>query len=277
MKDLISEFRSGLAGRRAVVAAVLLLLLVSILTLGCSGSEEEGESAEVQKVNREYFAKWLKHRSQFFDIRYSPNEDLHSRMEALGQKVDEVLGFNAMILRTKPPDSLFLMIFENATEAQNLMGRTLPYYSNDTVYYHVAAPLGVAVAQLMLDRAATEEIRYQCVAEGYPTLVDFSGFNYHQMALDYLERGNSYAVSDLFLDANYEQMQTSIRKIQAASFLGYLTYTYGAAPLVALIKHHENVDQAMKATTGKTLDQLAGEWEANLTKLAALEGTEAQP
>lgn len=271
-------------GRKNTVR-YMAIILASFLALcfvgGCdSGTEDEsaeGERTPSADLGREYYADWLKHRSKYFEIRYAPNEDLHSRIQAIGEKMDEVILFNSMVLRTKPPDSLFVMLFENKTEGNRVTGKLLPFYSNDTIYYEVMSPIGLAISDYMLHKAAGDSIPYKFIEEGYPALLDFSGFNYHEMAQEYFDREEGYTAMQLVDNEIYSSMMRGPRRTLAASFIAFLTYTYGSAPIVGLLRQEGTAEDILQLATKKSIPELHADWERELPALAEIKSNEAQP
>ena len=244
-------------------AVIIAMSFILCLVVGCGGDsdKQEGEETSGSDFGREYYANWLKYRSKYFELRYAPNEEVHERMKAIGDRMDEVLLFNSMVLRTKPPDSIFVMLFENRIEGNKVTGGMLPYFSNDTIYYDLMAPIGKAISDLMLHKAAKDTIRFDFLAEGYPTMLDFSGQNYHQMAQQFFDRKEGYTAMQLIDNEIFNSMTKNPRRILSASFIAYLTYTYGSAPMVGLLRMDGTSKEILEATTKKSIEELHAEWE----------------
>lgn len=276
-----------------IVATVFIAALSTVLLTGCGKDNGDEQSAESgAKYNREYFSGWMRHTSQsgIFELRCPQRETLAERLEPIGAKCDEILMLLAQMLQTRPPENIFLMVFESQVEAEKLLGRELPYVSGDTIYYDVFYPLGAPIAELMMKRVHPEGSRFNFVNEGFPTLIDFSGQNYHARAFEHLENGTLIPLDTLLDTLLYKGLPYPQRKEQAASFIGYLTLNYGSAPIVGLVKSGwgnasgssdgMSISGILRLATKKGVDVLGYEWRKalpNLAKPASPDTTEVTP
>lgn len=244
-----------------------LLIAVFALLSGCGKkNEEKAEGSRTYK--REYFADWLKHRSQIFELRYPPKEDLEQRAPAIGEKCDQIVALLSQMLRMRPPHTIYIMIFDNKFDAEKMLGRKIPYVSNDTIFYDILSPLGAPITELMMKRAAPEGSKYAFINEGFPTLLDFSGQNYHANVLQQVENGTSFPIDSLVNNDAYQRMPYEQRREEAASFIGFLTKTYGSAPLLGFLKQDMSPNGILMMSTKRSLAVIADEWRLNLPKLA---------
>jgi hypothetical protein len=180
-------------------------------------------------------------------------------------------------MNTKPPEKIYMMMFPDKFEAERLLGRELPFASGDTVFYEIFAPLGQGIAELMLNRAAPGGCKFDFVNEGIPTLLDFSGVDYHERAIELFEDGKGYPMSELVDNEAYAKMPRDIRRQQAASFLGFLSYVYGPQPILGLLKQSISANGILTVTTKKNLEALEFEWKNDLARLAGLDSLDTQP
>jgi hypothetical protein len=260
-----------IAGFRQLLCIATVVAIAASLVVGCGGGSDKKESGQTQNtsgVSREYYADWMKYKSRVFELRCPPREDIQNRLEAIGNKCDEIVSLLSMMLRTRPPEPIYMMIFPNRTEAENLLGRELPYASNDTIYYEILAPLGIGITDLMMHKVAPNGSRFDFVNEGFMALTDYSGENYHENVLQHLENGTLYSMDSLIDNETYRRLDSPRRREQAASFIGFLTYYYGSGPLVGLLREQISVNTILMVSTNKNLDVLEGEWKAVLPKLA---------
>lgn len=274
--------------RSSLVGIALVLALALLIPCGCGkdDGEEEPQETEMESaaeqttanaVNREYFAGWLKHASRGFELRYPQIEEIHNRIEGIGHKCDTIAMFNAMFFQTRPPEPIYMMIFPNRLEAEELYGRSVPFASGDTIVYELFAPLGIAVTEMMIERVKPGGSKYDFVNEGLPTLLDFSGQNYHQVALNKIESGEIIPMADLVDNDKYRKLPKQLRREQAASFLGYLSYSYGPKPIVALIRQDISVDGILRLNAKLNLASLEQSWKKDLPRLATVDAQETQP
>ncbi len=246
------------------LALSVFLLITLVLTDGCGKKEEEAQSG----FDREYFAGWLKYSTEAFELRYPPSEDLSARIAAIGVKCDEIIVLLAQMLRHRPDGKIYVMIFQNSIEARKLLGREVPYTSNDTIYYEIFSPLGKGITEIMMRQVAPEGSKFEFVNEGFPTLLDFSGENYHANVFQHLENGTIIPIADLIDNEKYLKLPAIQRKEQAASFLGFLTLNYGSAPLLGFLKESISANGIMMMTTKRNLEVLEYEWKNSLPQLA---------
>jgi hypothetical protein len=277
------RFLQALTLRLLVSGAILLLVSVLALTAGCGKDKETTEDTDVSsagertEVSREYYAGWLRHSSRVFELRYPQNEELHSRIDGIGQKLDTIVAFNAMYFGQRPPEKIFLMMFPNKFEAEEVLGREVPFVSGDTIFYEMFAPLGTGVTDLMLHLVNPDGSKFAFVNEGLPTLLDFSGEDYHERAIDLVESGEAFPMADIVENDLYARMPEQSRKEQAASFLGFLSYNYGPQPIQGLLKQDISANGILTFATKKGLEILEAEWKSDLPRLAALDSLESQP
>lgn len=253
----------------SILTGAFLIMLLTVF-VGCGGkSDDESGAADQSKAySREYFADWLKQSSQKFELRFPPREDLRERAPEIGVKCDQIMALLSQMLRMRPPETVYMMIFDNQFEAEELLGRQVPFISNDTIFYEIFSPLGAPIAELMMKRVAPEGSKYEFVNEGFPTLLDFSGENYHQNVLYQVENGTAYDIDSLVNNDFYLRQPFQQRREQAASFLGFLTKNYGSAPLLGLLKQDLSVNGILMMATKKSFAVLAAEWKATLPEIA---------
>lgn len=160
------------------------------------------------------------------------------------------------------------MIFENGAEAKKILGRDVPYTSNDTVYYEIFSPLGKGITEIMMRQVAPEGSKFEFVNEGFPTLLDFSGANYHANSYQHLEDGTLFPIADMIDNEKYLTLPEIQRKEQAASFLGYITLNHGSTPLLGLLKEKVSANGIMMMTMKRSPEVLEHEWKISLPRLA---------
>ncbi|MBU1317793.1 MAG: hypothetical protein KKG33_05225 [candidate division Zixibacteria bacterium] len=251
-----------------LICAFLIAVLAVSTGCGEKNDEKAGAADQSKAYSREYFADWLKYRSQIFELRYPPREDLRERAPDIGNKCDQIMALLSQMLRMRPPETVYMMIFDNQVEAEGLFGRQVPFVSNDTIFYEIFAPIGAPITELMMKRVAPEGSQYAFVNEGFPTLLDFSGENYHENVLQHVENGTAFEIDSLVNNDFYLRQPYQQRREQAASFIGFLTKNYGSAPLLGLLKRDMSLHGAMMMSTKRSLEILAHEWKSTLAYLA---------
>ncbi|MCK4657601.1 MAG: hypothetical protein KAT85_11235 [candidate division Zixibacteria bacterium] len=277
------RFLEILTQRLLIPGTIILLVSLLALSVGCGKDKETEEGTDTSsvgervEVSREYFANWLRHSSKVFELRYPQNEELHGRIEGIGQKLDTIVVFNAMYFSQRPPDKIYVMMFPNKFEAEEVLGREVPFVSGDTIFYEMFAPLGTGITELMLNRVNPGGSKFAFVNEGLPTLLDFSGEDYHEKALGFIESGEAIPVADMVDNDKYTRMPRQLRREQAASFLGFLSYNYGPKPIIGLLKQDISANGILTIATKKNLNILEAEWKNDLPRLAALDSLETQP
>jgi hypothetical protein len=259
-----------ICGSRIQESSVIVIALVFILScfagLGCGKKEEEQGEKPAKGPDRSYFANWLKHSTPAFELRYPPRDDLRDRIEAIGNKCDEIVVLAAQMLHRKPDGPIYMMIFPGKTDAENMYGRELPFVSHDTIFYDIFSSLGTGIAQLMLNQMAPEGSAFDFVNEGFPTLLDYSGTNYHEIAYQHVQNGTAIPIADLVDNDKYDELPKQQRREEAASFIGFLTYTFGSAPLVALVKEKLSANGIFMISTKRNVEVLEAEWKNALPR-----------
>ncbi len=262
-----------------IFAIVGLQLSAVLFTAGCSKKEEDEKEVTEQAggIPRQYFADWLKSSSRAFELRYPRNEEIASRIESIGAKCDTIARFVAMYMNVQPTQKIYLMIFQNKFKAEELLGHELPYVSGDTIFYEILAPLGTGITKYMMTLAAPQGSQFEFVNEGLPTLLDFSGEDYHERALDYFENDEMFPLTQLVDNEVYAKLPQLARREQAASFLGFLSYDYGPRPIVGLLREGLSANGILMIATKKSLEVLEQEWKSELPRLSRLDSLDTQP
>jgi len=271
-RGLMNFTRFSVSHTSTVLSVLIGAFLIAVLamSIGCGEKNEEkaGATDQSKAYSREYFADWLKHRSEIFELRFPPSENLRERTPDIGNKCDQIMALLSQMLRIRPPETVYMMIFENQFEAEELFGRQVPFVSNDTIFYEIFAPIGAPIAELMMKRVVPKGSKYEFVNEGFPTLIDFSGENYHQNVLYQVENGTAFEIDSLVDNDFYLRQPYQQRKEQAASFIGFLTKNFGSAPLLGLLKQDMSVNGIMMMSTKRGINVLAHEWKSTLAYLA---------
>lgn len=172
-------------------------------------------------------------------------------------------------------DTLIVYFYTGFGQGREMTGREYPFGDSAAIHFWLPSFYGPTLMQYLLPKWHDMEPRYRFLKHGVIALFDYSGQDYHQFTLRYLEEGKFIPLNELAVDttvnSNTERHQTA----EAASFVDFLTYYYGIQGLDLLYLARAPFETAVEGIFTMPVDSLEGLWlDFAKERVAAMDTTE---
>jgi hypothetical protein len=241
-------------------SALLPLLVTLVLScFGCSEQSEPGEK-EQQSVACKY-EDWKTYTYQNIKIFYPAGHPLEDNLGDMAAGYVTALERNCRFLKIDgTKDTLAVYFYTGFGQGREMTGREYPFADSEAVHFWIPSFYGPTLMQYLLPKWHDMEPRYRFLKHGVIALFDYSGQDYHQFTLRYLEEGKFIPLNELAVDttvnSNTERHQTA----EAASFISFLTYYYGIQGLDLLYLARAPFETAVEGIFEMPVDSLEGLW-----------------
>jgi hypothetical protein len=241
--------------------SVFLLLLVT-LVLSCLSCSEQSEPGE--KVQQPFTCKykdWKTYTHQNIKIFYPAGHPLAYNLSDMAAGYVIALERNCRFLNMDgAKDTLVVFFLTGFGQGREMTGREYPFADSEAIHYWIPSFYGPTLMQYLLPKWHNVEPKYRFLKHGLIALFDYSGQDYHQFTLQYLEQGKFIPLNELAVDttvnSNTERHQTA----EAASFISFLTYYYGIQGLDLLYLAQAPFEMAIEGIFAMTVDSMEGLW-----------------
>jgi hypothetical protein len=191
---------------------------------------------------------------------YEPYDSLEMIAARLQNKISEVYRLNAHFLGVSDPPPVEFYCYRDMESFQSHTNRDVPFYISDKMYYGYGPPFGRMVAVYILHEVREDSTRFHFMAEGLPTLYDWSGRNYHDAAHQIMTQDRLPSLNKIIDNTSYDTLSMTVRNIAAASFLGFLMHEYGTQRVMEIYATDEAFPEAVENVLGLSVGELEENW-----------------
>lgn len=246
---------------KVIKKSALLLLLVT-LVLSCFSCSEQSEPGkkEQQPIDSKY-KDWKIYTYQNVKIFYPAGHPLVDNLGDMAAGYVTALERNCQFLEIDVAhDTLIVYFYTGFGQGREMTGREYPFGDSAAIHFWLPSFYGPTLMEYLLPKWHHVEPRYRFLKHGLIALLDYSGQDYHQFTLRYLEEGKFIPLNELAVDttvnSNLERHQTA----EAASFVDFFTYYYGIQGLDLLYLAKAPFETAVEGIFVMPVDSLEGLW-----------------
>lgn len=238
--------------RRALGLAAAVL--GGLLALASCGGDEP-------RVEPSAYDGWVKYTYGHFVFRFSPVSRFSSDMAGFAKMYERILGETCGILEFPLPEStIYIFVYANEPEAAAIVGRDLPFSDDSAIHWGLPHSYGYQLTKYLLAKRGISPGRFAVINEGLPTLLDFSGINYHEMMTRLADEGAFAGLARLGDNTVFDSMAEDVRRGHSASLVGYIMYTYGPERVLALGNSQEGWQESIEANFQLGIDEFEENW-----------------
>ncbi|MFZ5979208.1 MAG: hypothetical protein ACOYVF_01115, partial [Candidatus Zixiibacteriota bacterium] len=165
------------------------------------------------------------------------------------------------ILKLPPfTDTLYVVYYTGFGQGREMTGREYPFADSGVIYFWQPSFLGPTLMQYLLPRWVPDEPKHVFLKHGLISLFDFSGQNYHEYTMRFIENNKFEPLKELAVDtvinSDIERNQSS----EAASFVAFILANYGEEHLKMMYKSALPFDRMVQEMFMMPVDSLESRW-----------------
>lgn len=250
----------------------LLALIVSLFALIFAASCSDKKVGETKQEAPEQLAApdslgiraadfiWGVQKHPMVAFYFQPTDSLRQFAPDLLKKALEIYEFNCQMLMWKAPEPVDFYCYSSPAELERYTSRREAFSVGNKIYYGFGPPYGRPFTEFVMSKLPEGPSRYMFFREGIPTLLDYSGRNYHHTANDFLVQGTIDPVEVLTTEAKFLELRPGMRAIESASLAGFIMWQWGAPKFMELYHSEDDFPDALEKVLGLNVGQLEDEW-----------------
>jgi hypothetical protein len=141
-----------------------------------------------------------------------------------------------------------------------MTGTGFPFATRDAIHYWIPSFYGTTLMQYLIPRWQPIEPRHMFLKHGLISLLDFSGQNYHQFTLNYIEDTTFIPLEKLAVDTTVNSNSERKQSGEAASLVDYLVFNFGIGKLGELYRSVLPFDSAVAQIYGMNVSEMQDHW-----------------
>jgi hypothetical protein len=253
---LTVSFLTKITLKRIHKPALMLVVAVAALGLGCSKQKQAGQGLDADK-----YKNWMTYSYENVKIVYPPSHPLAYNLEPMAKGYIKAIKLICRYLKiNEPSDTLVIYFYTGVGQGQEMTGREYPFADGSVIYFWLPSFYGPTLMQYLIPRWQDTETKFPFLKQGLIALFDFSGLNYYEWTQGYLEKGNFIPLSKLAADTTVESDTGRYRSAEAATFVDFTVYHFGIEDLNRLYTAKAPFEEAVPEIFKMQVDSLEGLW-----------------
>ena len=221
---------------------------------GCGGNEEAA-------VEEAFFKDWKLHTNGNVKILYPEGHPQENKIPAIDSSYQTAINQICTILEMdKPADTLVIIYYTGYKMGREQTGREYPFTLDTVIHFWLPSFLGPTLVRYLLPKWSSKETRFPFLEHGLISAFDFSGQNYHQVTLDYVEKEMFIPLEELAVDTTVNSDEERLQSGEAASFCAYILSTFGAERFKTMYEAELNFEDMVGNLFYMPVDSLQVDW-----------------
>jgi hypothetical protein len=248
---------------KSTLITLALPLLISCTLLSCSKKEAEKQDVDTPVVQAEdtVYSDWLAYTYQNIKIIYPENhtlaDDLYPMAMGYIKSSKQICNFLRIPV---PEDTLRIYFYTGFGQGREMTGNEWPSVDGNNLHFWLPGFMGTTLTQYLLPKWHPEKPRYRFLKEGLMTLFDYSGQDYHEYTLNFIDEDRLVPLLELARDTAINAYKGSYPVAEAASFVAFFVDRYGIEGLNALYMSQEPFEVAVSKLFKTDVEAMQKEW-----------------
>ncbi|MDF1543993.1 MAG: hypothetical protein P1R58_02690 [bacterium] len=159
-----------------------------------------------------------------------------------------------------PTDSIYVYYYTGLGQGREMTGHEWVFADSNHIHFWMPSFLGVSLTDYLLPKWIAKEPKYSFLKSGLLALFDFSGNNYHESVLNFIDRGHLISLDSLGRDTTSNINTERYQSAHAASFIAFYLDTYGKPSFEQLYQSEDEFAAAIKRLTSLETDSVQALW-----------------
>jgi hypothetical protein len=259
------------------MASAITLSSLVLLALGCSKNPPETARFEAGGIaetalagtaapasNRaalDKYAAWDTIAASGVKIIYPSGhplaESFQTTAEGYPHAIRQICDFLEM---TPPRETLVVYYYTGVFHGRAVTGKDWTFAQDSTIHFWLPGYLGPSLVDYVLGRWQAPPPRNKFLKEGLMTLFDFSGQNYFMFMENFIKSDSLIPLIRLAGDTAVDVYTERWQSAEAATFVDFIVYNWGAEGLKALWRSRDPFDKAIPVMFKMSIDEMQDMW-----------------
>ena len=237
--------------------------MLSCIWGGCSTQEAEKqpETETVAVVADTLHPDWKVFTYETVRIIYPENhplqDDLYQMAKGYITSAQKISNFLRIQI---PDDTLNVYFYTGFGQGREMTGKEWPSFEGNNLHFWLPGFMGTLLAEYVIQKWHPEETRFRFLKEGLMMLFDYSGQNYHEVTLNFVDEDRLVPLLELAQDTTINAYAGSYPAGEAASFIAYFVDHYGIDGLNRLYLSNEPFEKAVQRVCKTNVDVMQKKW-----------------
>jgi hypothetical protein len=259
------------------VATIVIIGIVIFSVAGCRGkSSGEGkieagamtETAEARTaqgsnypIRLDKYAAWDTITVGKVKIIYPSGHHLAESFQSTGEGYPHAIGRICDFLDMVPPrETLLVYYYTGIFHGRAVTGKDWTFATDSAIHFWLPGYLGPPLVEYITERWVARDTKHRFLKEGMMTLFDFSGQNYFKFMDNFLKTDSLIPLSKLAADTATNVYTERWQSAEAATFVDFVVYTWGAEGLRALWQTQDPFEKAVPKLLNISVDEMQEMW-----------------
>ena len=253
---------------------ILILILILGLILSCGTKDENSsknnlktdtlkeENIATQKESTDtLYGNWIPYTYEDILI-------LHPSEHVFADNLkDMVLGFIKFRKQVCdyfrvpiPEDTIYIYYYTGYGQMEEYTGIDYPSVDSNKIHFSMPYNLGASMTEYILYNWHPEKPQFNFVKQGIMALFDFSGQDYHEMTLNFIDEKRLVPLKELVADTTINMFREKYQSAESASFIAFILEHYHLEGLEKLYLSKDPFPKAVNKIFKTNVNVLQNRW-----------------
>ncbi|MEA1981864.1 MAG: hypothetical protein U9N54_12975 [candidate division Zixibacteria bacterium] len=253
---------------------ILILFLISGFILSCGTKDgdksennlktdtaKEKNIATQIKSNDTSYENWISYTYEDIIILYSSENVFVDNLEGMAKGFmkfrKQVCDYFSIQI---PKDTITIYYYTGYGQLEKYTGINYPLVDGNKIHYSMPFNLGASMTEYVLYNWHPIEPKFNFIKQGIMTLFDFSGQDYHEMTLNFIDEKKLLSLEELVADTTINMFYEKYQSAEAASFVAFVLENYHLEALEKLYLSEDSFPKAVNEIFKTNVDVLQNRW-----------------
>jgi len=241
------------------IACVLLVVGLAAAVGSCGQKTKSGDPAP-------YAAGWTTFETVHFVLMDPPDSPRAGQVTELADACEGVFTQLVSVLKLEVPQRIWIYRFVTNQDCENKTGHSAGYVEGYRILTRIGSPLGGAIALAACSSIDPGHQPNAFIRNGLREAFDQQDRNVHREAAT-LHASDHWIPLSEFLSSE-SITDHAAYDVESGSFVAYLIQRHGVDKFKELWRSRLDLKTALQKICGGTIDQIAADWVAHITREA---------
>lgn len=257
---------------RSKLILVLILILGLIVSCGTKEENSSENSNDSQTLNKEkitaqkeiadtLYGDW----DQFVYegvVVFSPPD--HMYLDNVQEMVVGFIKFRKQVcdyfMVPVPDETVYIYYYTGFGQLLDYTGKDYPSVDGSKIHFSMPFNLGAPMTEYVLNLWHPIEPQFNFVKQGIMALFDFSGQDYHEMTLNFVDEKILMSLEELVADTTINVYKEKYQSAESASFIAFILEHYHLEGLEKLYLSQDPFPKAVNKNFKTNINVLQNRW-----------------
>ena len=159
-----------------------------------------------------------------------------------------------------PPDSIYVYYYTGLGQGRDMTGHEWVFADSNHLHFWMPSYPSVVLMDYLIPKWIPVEPKHGFLKSGLIALFDYSGTDYHESLLNFIDRDILISLDSLGRDTTSNVNEERYASGEAASFVAFYLDTYGMKSFENLYQAQDDFNAALLRETGLVVDSVQTLW-----------------